>query len=151
MLSQKLLPRGTTVAYLHRDIWIWETTSFVGLPRWCTGKESNCQRRRHRRHRLDPWNRKWQPISVFLLWLSHGQRSPAGYSPWGHRVGQNWETAHHHCWACVYYFQSVYIITSLNHLSFHTKWWPQCTPWCLSLSRTIVQQMSILGFHLHFE
>ena len=83
MLSQKLLPRGTTVAYLHRDIWIWETTSFVGLPRWRTGKESNCQCRRHRRHRLDPWNRKWQPISVFLLWLSHGQRSPAGYSPWG--------------------------------------------------------------------
>ena len=54
--------------------------------------------------------------------------------------------------------ESVYVISSLcilllplNHLSFHTKWWPQCTPRCLSLSRTIVQQMSILGLHLHAD
>ena len=88
MLSQKLLPRGTTVAYLHCDIWIWETTSFVGLPRWRTGKELSCQCG-FRRCSLDPWagknlwRRKWQPISVFLLGKCHGQRSPAGYSPWG--------------------------------------------------------------------
>ena len=30
-----------------------------------------------------PWRRKWQPIRVFLLEKSHGQRSLVGYSPWG--------------------------------------------------------------------
>ena len=29
------------------------------------------------------WRRKWQPILVFLPGKSHGQRSLAGYSPWG--------------------------------------------------------------------
>ena len=31
-----------------------------------------------------PWRRTWQPTLVFLLGESHGQRSLAGYSPWGH-------------------------------------------------------------------
>ena len=30
-----------------------------------------------------PWRRKWQPSLVFLPGESHGQRSLAGYSPWG--------------------------------------------------------------------
>ena len=30
-----------------------------------------------------PWKRKWQPTPLFLLGKSHGQRSLAGYSPWG--------------------------------------------------------------------
>ena len=30
-----------------------------------------------------PWRRKWQPTPVFLLGKFHGQRSLAGYSPWG--------------------------------------------------------------------
>ena len=32
-----------------------------------------------------PWRRKWQPTPVFLPGEFHGQRSLAGYSPWGHR------------------------------------------------------------------
>ena len=32
-----------------------------------------------------PWRRKRQPTPVFLPEKSHGQRSLAGYSPWGHR------------------------------------------------------------------
>ena len=32
----------------------------------------------------DPWRRKWQPTPVFLPGESHGERSLAGYSPWGH-------------------------------------------------------------------
>ena len=31
------------------------------------------------------WRRAWQPTPVFLLGESHGQRSLAGYSPWGHK------------------------------------------------------------------
>ena len=31
------------------------------------------------------WRRKWQPTPVFLPVQSHGQRSLAGHSPWGHK------------------------------------------------------------------
>ena len=30
-----------------------------------------------------PWRREWLPTPVFLLGEVHGQRSLAGYSPWG--------------------------------------------------------------------
>ena len=36
-----------------------------------------------------PWRRKRQHTPVFLIWKSHGQRSLAGYSPWGLRVGHD--------------------------------------------------------------
>ena len=49
-----------------------------------------------RRCGFDPWvgkmprRRKWQPTPVFLPGKSHGQRSLAEYSLWGHkRVGYN--------------------------------------------------------------
>ena len=32
-----------------------------------------------------PWKRKWQPTPVFLPRKSHGQRSLAGYSPFGRK------------------------------------------------------------------
>ena len=32
------------------------------------------------------WRRAQQPTPVFFLGESHGQRSLAGYSPWGRRV-----------------------------------------------------------------
>ena len=32
-----------------------------------------------------PWRRKWQPTPVLLPGESHGQRSPADYSPQGHK------------------------------------------------------------------
>ena len=31
------------------------------------------------------WRRKWQPAPIFLPGKFHGQRSLAGYSPWGHK------------------------------------------------------------------
>ena len=34
-------------------------------------------------HKKIPWRRKWQPTSVFLPGESHGQKSLAGYCPWG--------------------------------------------------------------------
>ena len=30
-----------------------------------------------------PWSKIWQPTPVFLPGESHGQRSLAGYNPWG--------------------------------------------------------------------
>ena len=35
-----------------------------------------------------PWRRKWQPTPVFLPAESHGQRSLAGYSPWGFKESE---------------------------------------------------------------
>ena len=62
-----------------------------GLLRWFSGKESACQDRRCRRCKFDPWigkkprRGKWQPTPAFLPGESNGQRSRAGYSPWGHK------------------------------------------------------------------
>ena len=38
-----------------------------------------------------PWNRKWQPTPVLLPGESHGQRSLAGYSPWGCKESERTE------------------------------------------------------------
>ena len=35
-----------------------------------------------------PWRREWQPTPEFLPGESHGQRSLAGYSPWGHKESE---------------------------------------------------------------
>ena len=32
-----------------------------------------------------PWRRAWHPTPVLLPGKSHGQRSLAGYSPWGQK------------------------------------------------------------------
>ena len=41
-----------------------------------------------------PWRRKWQPIPVFLPGKSHGQRSLAGYSPWGRKESDTTKRLH---------------------------------------------------------
>ena len=71
--------------------WPWNYGVWIKLPRFqglaggASGKEPTCQCRRCKRGGFDPWvrkipwlNRKWQPIPVFLLGESHGQRSLAG-------------------------------------------------------------------------
>ena len=58
----------------------------MGFPGGSDSKESTCL---CRRPRFDPWvgkipwRREWQPTLVFLPGECHGQRSLAGYSPWG--------------------------------------------------------------------
>ena len=61
-----------------------------------SGKEPTCQCRRCKRFRFNPWvgkiswRRAWQPTPVFSPGEFHGQRSLAGYGPWGcKRVGHN--------------------------------------------------------------
>ena len=52
------------------------------------------------RHGFDPWvgkilwRKKWQLDPVFLPVKSHGQRSLAGYSPWGQKESDTTEHAH---------------------------------------------------------
>ena len=43
----------------------------------------------------DPLERKWQPTLAFLLGESHGQRSLAGYSPWGHKESDTSKMTEH--------------------------------------------------------
>ena len=74
----------------------------TGFPGGTSGKEPACQCRSHKRRRLDPWvqkipwRRKWQPTPGFLPGESHGQRSLAGYSPWGRKESDmtEWLTFH---------------------------------------------------------
>ena len=40
---------------------------------------------------LYSWRRKWQLPPGFLPGESHGQRSLAGYSPWGHKESDTTE------------------------------------------------------------
>ena len=63
---------------------------------WLSGKESAWQ---YRRCGFSLWvwktpcRRKWQSSPVFLPEKSHGERSLAGYSPWGcKRVGHDLAT-----------------------------------------------------------
>ena len=65
----------------------------LGFPVGASGKEPACQCRRHKRHGFNPrvrkmsWGRAWQP--VFLPGEFHGQKSLAGNSPQGCRVGHD--------------------------------------------------------------
>ena len=77
------------------------STLQVGLPRWCSGKESTCQCRRCKGCSFNPWvgkirwRRKWQPTPAFLPGKFHGQRSLAGYSLWGHKQSDALSTCTH--------------------------------------------------------
>ena len=63
----------------------------------CRMQESACQCGRRKRLGFDPWvgkfpwSRKSQPAPVFLPGKFHGQRSLAGYSPWGHKQSDTTE------------------------------------------------------------
>ena len=60
------------------------------FPGGVSSKESTCHGRSRRIPRFDPWvgkipwRRAWKPTPVFLPGESQGQKSLAGYSPWGH-------------------------------------------------------------------
>ena len=80
--------------------WTWKSNAQSSIFLMPTGlqasgsadKESTCQCRRLRRYEFDPWvrkipwRRKWQPTPIFLPGKSHGQRSLASYTPWGHKA-----------------------------------------------------------------
>ena len=78
---------------------IWALLTLCSM-RWLSGKESACQCRRRKRRGFDPWVRKipwskgWQPTPVLLPGQSHGQRSLAGHSLWGHKESDMTERLH---------------------------------------------------------
>ena len=75
------------------------TENIIGLPWWLSGKKICLQCRRPGFYPWVwkiPWRRKWQPTPVFLPGEFHGQRSLAGYSPWGsQRVRHDLATKQH--------------------------------------------------------
>ena len=109
----------------------------VGLPRWLSGKECDCQYRRHRRRGFDPWVGKipwrkiWQPTSVFLSGKSHEQRTLAGYSPWGHKESDTTvcKHTHTHTHTCAWYCT---VLPALSQLTPYAQ-----TYSCYFISRTL--------------
>ena len=83
-------------------LWTIEGIASPGFPGGKMVKNLPCQCSRFKRHGFNPWmrwtswNRKWQPVSVFLPEKSHGQRSLVGYCSWGHKESDmtEWLSAH---------------------------------------------------------
>ena len=107
------------------DIYI-HTHIYIGLPRGHSGKEPTCQRRRHRFHLWvgrTPWRRKWQPTPVFLPGESHGQRSLAGYSQWGHKELDTMEQLNVYIYMCVCVCVCVCMCTHTHTDTHKAKLW----------------------------
>ena len=116
-----------------------------GFPRWLSGKESACQCRRGRECRFDPWvgkipwGREWQPTSVFLPGKFHGQRSLAGYSPWGHKESDMTEQLSTHSVLLHWEIWSQHQVNSFvcsTVYSVSRKWWAQAIPGGLDKTRS---------------
>ena len=62
-----------------------------------SGKESDCQCRRNKKHEFSLWvgkilwRRAWKPSPVLLPGEFHGQRSLVGCSPWGYKESDTTE------------------------------------------------------------
>jgi len=113
-------------------LWTWfyfTFSSFWGLFRWFSGKESVCQ---CRRLRFDLWvgkihlRRRWWPTPQ----KSHGQRSFGGLQSMGlKRVAHNWTRTHEihtflTAWHPVKCFSSVQSLSSVQ--LFETPWTAAC-------------------------
>ena len=72
-LEEKNLPRQNLWNGFLPFFYFWEV--FGNFKTSEEFHQSHCER----------WRRKWQPTPVFLPGESHGQRSLAGYSLWGHK------------------------------------------------------------------
>ena len=104
LISLSIIPSGSIHVAANGKISFTVMTEYysIRISRWHTGKESTCQCRRCNRHgfhpwvRRIPWRRAWQPTPVLLPGESHGQRSLAGYSPWGLKESDTTEHAHLH-------------------------------------------------------
>ena len=81
---------GDGIPVLPPWLWPWDLVICSNQPSHLGGSEVKiCLQ--GRRPAFNPqvgkilWRRAWQPTPVFLPEESHGQRSLAGYSPWGRR------------------------------------------------------------------
>ena len=129
------------VAYLYYSI--------LGFPAGPDGKEClQC-----RRLRFDPWVGKipgegnWQPTLVLLPGEFHGERSPVGYSPWGHKELDmiEWLTL-----PLSFFFMAYYWAIKKNKLVIHVKTWDESPNNMRNESSFIYTEKSILRYIIHF-
>ena len=83
------------------------------------------------------WRRKWQPTAVSLPEKTHGQKSLAGYSPWGRRVRRDYVTD-----------SKLYVLCCAESLSrvrlFVTPWTvARQASWSITNSQSLLKLMSI--------
>ena len=113
--------------------------------RWCSGKQSACRGRRcwfNPGVGKIPWRWKWQPTPVFLPGKSHGQRSLAGYWPWGHKEPDT--TKYEHA-RVGYQFDTCSLEKLLPDLS---AWFWEAG--CIDpVSGCLCREVGILNSHLH--
>ena len=94
---------GTQLATLSRSQSFWlQLTLLTGLPWWLSSKESSCSAGDAEDVGLIPGSGRSPgeevlPPPIFLPGKSHGQRSLAGYSPWGHTESDTTEANEHAC------------------------------------------------------
>ena len=107
----------------------------MGSPGGIVSKQLACQCKRCKRHRFDPWlrkftwSRKWQPTPESLSGEFHGQRSLVGY-----RVGYDWTHAcahthtHNIIWVDQIDMDPILTLTVMNALCRASVWY---VPWVL--------------------
>jgi len=49
------MPLGDNLSVFSSNIHVFKELQTIGLPRWCSGKESACQCRKHKRCEFNPW------------------------------------------------------------------------------------------------
>ena len=102
------LPGSSIHGIFQARVLEWGTTALLatvfGLPQCVSGKGSAGQ---CRRRSLDPWvgkipwRRKGQPTPIFLPAKFLGQRSLAGYSPWGPKESDTTKQLNNNSLHCV--------------------------------------------------
>ena len=128
----KLLHHSSPRTLVCKAFSVASGTTLLGFP---GGKEPACQCRRHKRRGFKPWVRKmpwmraWQPTPVFLLEESRGQRSLAGYGPWGGKeVGYDSATKQQNVYVCVciniYIYIFIFIFRFFSLLGYYPVHFP---------------------------
>ena len=131
-LQKLVMDRETWPAAVHgvakSQTWLSHWTELN--PRWCSGKESACQYRRHNRGRFNSWvrkipcSRKWQPTIVSLPETFHGQKSLSGYSLVGPKSWTQLNThthifAHHFMQLHTHLYTYIHMYTQTDQMICH--------------------------------
>ena len=118
---------SSEVKLIYNAVLVFQTYSKLihirGLPRWHSGKEIWLSIQEMQEMCIQswvgkiPWSRKWQSALVLLSEKFYGQRSLVGYSPRGHRVGDNWGQKNTYTYIFFMFFSIIGYYNILNKVS----------------------------------